>query len=260
MLDSIREERLRKLKHLQALKLDIYPAKVQRTASLSEAVKKFAPWSKSKKRIYLVGRVKSVRDQGRILFMTIADQDGEIQVVAQQSTLKDFELWKHSVDMGDFVEVAGTLFKTERGQISISARGLRIVSKALLPIPTEFYSLHDVETRLRKRYLDLLTHPETRDLFRKKNIFWKTIRDYLAKEGFMEVETPVLEATPGGADAEPFVTHHSALDTDFYLRISLEIALKKLIVGGYEKIFEIGRVFRNEGIDAEHLQDYTAPK
>jgi lysyl-tRNA synthetase, class II len=258
MLDSLREERLRKLRHLQALKLDVYPAGVRRTSSIAEALKSFSSWSKSKRKIYLIGRVKSIRDQGRIVFLTVADQDGEMQVVVQKSNIKDFELWKDSLDSVDFIEVSGVLFKTKRGERSIEARGLRIITKALLPIPSEFYGLHDVETRLRKRYLDLLTHSKNRELFRKKNIFWKTIREYLTKEGFLEVETPVMEAIPGGADAEPFMTHHNALNTDFYLRISLELALKKLIVGGYEKVFEIGRVFRNEGIDAEHLQDYTA--
>ncbi len=258
MLDSLREERLRKLRHLQAIKLDVYPAEVRRTSSIKEAIKSFASWSRLKKRIYLVGRVKSIRDQGKIIFLTIVDQGGEIQAVVQRSNTKEFELWKNSLDLGDFIEVSGKLFKTKRGERSIEAHNLRIVTKALLPIPSEFYGLHDVETRLRKRYLDLLTHPETRELFVKRSVFWGAIREYLTREGFLEVETPVMEATPGGADAEPFMTHHNALNTDFYLRISLEIALKKLIVGGYEKVFEIGRVFRNEGIDAEHLQDYTA--
>ncbi len=258
MLDSLRDERLRKLRHLQSLKIDAYPAEVHRTASIAEAIKNFPSWSKSKKRISLVGRVRSIRDQGKIVFLTISDQDGEMQVVIQESNLKDFELWKNSMDNGDFIEASGTLFKTNRGEKSIEARAVRIVGKALLPIPSEFYGLRDTELRLRKRYLDLMTSPESREMFRKKNIFWKTVRDFLTKEGFLEVETSALETTPGGADAEPFVTHHNALNTDFYLRISLELALKRLIVGGYEKVFEIGRVFRNEGIDAEHLQDYTS--
>lgn len=240
------------------MKLDAYPAEVRRTSSIADAIKNFSSWSKSKKRISIVGRVKSIRDQGKIIFLTIADQSGEMQGVVQKSNIKDFDLWSESLDMGDFIEVSGSLFKTKRGERSIEARDLRIVAKALLPIPSEFYGLHDTETRLRKRYLDLLTHPEVRELFIKKNVFWKTVREFLTKEGFLEVETPIMEATPGGADAEPFMTHHNALNTDFYLRISLELALKKLIVGGYEKVFEIGRVFRNEGIDAEHLQDYTA--
>ncbi|MFA6365534.1 MAG: amino acid--tRNA ligase-related protein, partial [Candidatus Paceibacterota bacterium] len=133
----------------------------------------------------------------------------------------------------------------------------RIITKSLRPIPSEWYGIEDEELKLRKRYLDLLTHPETRDIFVKKEIFWSTIRDFLREKSFHEVETPVLEPVPGGAEAEPFVTHHNALDTDFFLRISLELPLKKLLVGGFEKVFEMGRIFRNEGIDREHLQDYT---
>ena len=258
MLDSLMEERVRKLRHLQALGFDAYPATVRRTAAIGKISDSFPAWSRGGKKVYVAARIKSLRDQGGIVFITIADASGEIQAVLQKTNLKDFDLWKSSLDIGDFVEVGGTLFKTKRGEKSIEAKTLRLIVKALRPIPSEFYGLHNTETRLRKRYLDLLTHPELRDLFRRKNIFWKTIREFLSREGFLEVETSTLEATPGGADAEPFVTHHNALDTDFYLRISLEIALKKLLVGGYDKVFEIGRVFRNEGIDAEHLQDYTA--
>jgi lysyl-tRNA synthetase class 2 len=257
MLDALRGERIRKLRHVQALGFDAYPATVKRTAPLSTIVANFSSWSRAGKKIYAAARIKSMRDQGGIVFLTLADESGEIQAVLQKINLKDFDIWKETLDVGDFVEVSGKLFKTKRGEKSIEARTLRLLVKALRPIPSEFYGLHDTETRLRKRYLDLLTHPELRDLFRKKNVFWKTIREFLTGEGFLEVETPVLEATPGGADAEPFITHHNALDTDFYLRISLEISLKKLLVGGFERVFEIGRIFRNEGIDAEHLQDYT---
>ena len=131
-----------------------------------------------------------------------------------------------------------------------------MLGKSMRPIPTEFYGLKDEEELLRRRYLDLLMNPETRELFRKKNIFWQTVRQFLTREGFLEVQTPVLEHIPGGADAEPFMTHHNALDQDFYMRISLELSLKRLLVGGYERVFEIGRLFRNEGIDREHLQEY----
>ncbi len=258
MLDSLKEERIKKLRHLQALGLDTYPATVKRSAPISEILQKFTVWNRTGKAVFAAGRIKSIRDQGGIIFTTLADGSGEIQVVLQKTALKDFDLWKGALDIGDFVEVGGKLFKTKRGESSVQVRNLRLLVKALRPIPSEFYGLHDVETRLRKRYLDLLTHPELRDLFRKKNIFWKTIREFLIGESFLEVDTPTLEATPGGADAEPFITHHNALDTDFYLRISLELPLKRLLVGGYDKVFEIGRVFRNEGIDAEHLQDYTA--
>jgi len=134
----------------------------------------------------------------------------------------------------------------------------KMLSKNIRPIPTEYFGLKDEEMLLRKRYLDLMMNPETRELFRKKNVFWQTTRNFLSENGFLEVQTPVFEHIPGGAEAEPFVTHHNALDQDFYMRISLELPLKKLLIGGYEKVFEIGRVFRNEGIDREHLQEYDS--
>jgi lysyl-tRNA synthetase class 2 len=145
---------------------------------------------------------------------------------------------------------------TKAGEKSLEVHDWTMLAKNIRPIPTEYFGLKDTEELLRKRYLDLMMNPETRELFQKKNIFWQTIRQYLATNGFLEIQTPVLEHIPGGADAEPFVTHHNALDQDFFLRISLELPLKRLLVGGYEKVFEIGRVFRNEGIDREHLQEF----
>jgi len=171
--------------------------------------------------------------------------------------MDNFTLIQNTLDVGDFIEVCGTLFATKRGEKSISPTLVRIIGKSIRPLPSEWYGLEDTEIRLRKRYLDMLTHPEIRELFIKKDIFWTTIRNFLKNEEFREVETAVLEPIPGGAEAEPFITHHNALDTNFYLRISLELPLKRLLVGGFEKVFEIGRIFRNEGIDREHLQDYT---
>jgi len=162
-----------------------------------------------------------------------------------------------NIDAGDFLEVQGKVFVTQKGEKSVEGSLVTILNKTLLPLPNDYYGLDDLETKLRKRYLDLILNKEVRELFKTKSVFWQSIRQFLIKEGFMEVETPVLEATPGGAEAEPFKTYHKALNEEFYLRISLEIALKKLMVGGFEKIFEIGRIFRNEGISNEHLQDYT---
>ena len=167
-----------------------------------------------------------------------------------------FKLFVKNVELGDFIEVSGELFKTKTDEKSLKATDWKMLSKNLRPIPTEHFGIKDEEELLRRRYLDLMTNPETRELFRKKNTFWQTTRNFLANEGFLEVQAPVLEHTPGGADAEPFITHHNALDQDFYMRISLELPLKRLLVGGYEKVFEIGRVFRNEGIDRQHLQEF----
>lgn len=257
MIESLREERLKKLNNLKAAGIDPYPAKSKRTHVIAEAIKGFGALSKSNKKIFVVGRIRSIRGQGGISFMDLKDESGAIQVVVKKDVFKDLDFWRDNLDIGDFIEVSGILFKTKRGEKSIELRTIKILSKSLRPIPSEYYGVNDIETRLRKRYLDFLGNPETKELFRKKSIFWAETRRYLENAGFLEVETPILEPIPGGAEAEPFVTHHNALDQDFYLRISPELNLKRLMVGGFEKVFEIGRIFRNEGIDAEHLQDYT---
>ena len=257
MLDDLIAERLKKLEALKRAGIDPYPARVLRTHTIGEARGSFAALSKTKKKVSLAGRVMSIRDQGSIIFMDIRDESGSFQAVLKDENLKDFSLWKTNLDRGDFVSVTGALFATKRGEQSIEVKLLVLASKSLRPLPSTWHGVEDTETRLRERYLDILFNQETAELFRKKALFWETIRNFLVKDGFLEVETSVLEAVPGGAEAEPFVTHHKALDTDFYLRISLELPLKKLMASGYEKVFEIGRIFRNEGIDREHLQDYT---
>lgn len=257
MLDDLIRERLKKLEALKAKGVNPYPARMRRSLTIGEAQKKFSALAKSKKTIALAGRIWSIRDQGGVLFLDLKDETGGIQVVANKSMCEDFEFLKSVLDRGDFASVSGTLFVTKRGERSIEAKELAIIAKSLRPLPTEWYGLEETETRLRQRYLDMLLNPEAKKLFEKKATFWESFREFLGKEGFLEVETPVLEEVPGGADAEPFRTHHNALGVDFYLRISLELSLKKLLVGGFEKVFEIGRIFRNEGIDKEHLQDYT---
>ena len=257
MLQDIIKERLKKLQKLREAKIDPYPAKVRRTTAIAEVLARFKKLETAKKKIFVAGRVFGFRDQGSLLFVDVRDETGKIQGVLKKENLDNFKLIKDTLDIGDFAELGGEVFTTQKGEKSIEALDFRIIVKSLRPIPTDFYGLEDIEMRLRKRYLDLLVDPETKEMFIKKSRFWEAVRNFLKEKGFMEVETPIMEAVPGGADAEPFITHHNALDTDFYLRISLEIALKKLMVAGYEKIFEIGRIFRNEGIDAEHLQDYT---
>lgn len=258
MLEDILRERREKLNNLRAKGVNPYPADIRRGLKTAEALESFDKLVKVGKRIVLVGRIRGLRNQGKIAFIDLEDESGKMQAVVQEEKVKNFKELVPNLDIGDFVGVEGALFKTKRGEKSVEAAKLTLLTKNLRPLPSDYYGLGDTETRLRKRYLDLLMSGETRELFRRKTKFWREIRNFLEAEGFMEVETPVLEATPGGAEAEPFKTHHNALDEDFYLRISLEIALKKLMVAGFERIFEIGRVFRNEGIDAEHLQDYTA--
>ena len=258
MLELLIEERKRKLKNIRDKGIDPYPASSKRAHTASYVVDNFSKLSKTRKKVYLTGRIRALRDQGGVIFIDLKDESSGIQVVLKKDNLKDFNFWKENLDLGDFIEVGGTLFKTKRGEKSVEVKAFKLLTKSLRPMPKDFYGIADTETRLRKRYLDIALNAEVKELFAKKARFWDAFRNEFKTNGFLEVETPILESTPGGADAEPFVTHHNALDEDFYLRISLEIALKKLMVAGYEKVFEIGRVFRNEGIDAEHLQDYTA--
>lgn len=257
MREDIFEERKRKSDFLRVQGIDPYPIQSRRTATAAGFVNGFSALARDQKTVSIAGRIRSIRDQGNIMFISCQDQTGRVQAVLKKDTTANFALIKKTYDIGDIVQVQGTAFKTKTGEKSILAKRCIMLAKALWPLPSDFYGLENIETRLRKRYLDTILNPSERELFEKKTIFWKTIRNFLEDAGFMAVETPVLESVPGGAEAEPFKTHHNALDEDFYLRISLEIGLKKMLIGGFEKIYEIGRIFRNEGIDAEHLQDYT---
>jgi lysyl-tRNA synthetase, class II len=257
MLDDLIKERQKKLQAIKDAKIDPYPARVKRSFSIADALTDFDELAKSEKAVSLTGRLRGIRDQGKIIFADIEDESGKIQVVLKEDAAKDFEFWRTVLDLNDFISATGPLFATKKGEKSVQVKELQIISKSLLPPPDKWAGLEDIEARLRERYVDLMAHPEVRELFAKKSVFWESIREFLHGEGFLEVETSVLEQQAGGAEAEPFKTHHNALDTDFYLRISLELQLKKLIVGGFEKVFEIGRVFRNEGIDRDHLQDFT---
>lgn len=258
MREDILSVKHEKLARLVAALGSAYPEKAARTHANQEILDRFDALSTNAEKVSAVGRVRSLRVMGKIAFCHIEDGTGKIQAFLSLETLGDekFKLFKDTVELGDFLSVTGVVFLTKQDEKSIRVEGWQMLSKSLLPMPTEFYGLKDEEALLRKRYLDLAMNPETRELFVKKNAFWQTVRMFLTARGFLEVQTPVLEHVPGGAEAEPFVTHHHALDQDFYLRISLELPLKRLLVGGYERVFEIGRVFRNEGIDREHLQEF----
>jgi len=202
----------------------------------------------------------SLRGQGGIMFADIFDGTGRIQLVFQKADIdeKVFDLFANAADVGDFVEASGTVFKTKRGERSLKVEKWRMLSKALLPMPAEHFGLKDEELVLRQRYLNILLDEEVRKMFIRRAKFWQSAREFYLSRGFLEVETPVLETTPGGADARPFKTHHNALDIDVYLRISCgELWQKELLIAGFPKVFEIGRIFRNEGQSREHLQDYT---
>lgn len=265
MREDIVATRRAKKKRLQTAFGEVYPEKSERSHTAQAVLEQFEQLTEAATPVSVVGRVRSLRVMGKIAFAHVEDRTGKIQGFFSAEFLPSadssqatgtFAAFKDAIEIGDFISMTGTVFLTKQNEKSVRVERWRILAKALLPIPTEHFGLENEEERLRRRYLDLLLNPETRDIFRKKNIFWQTIRHFLAERDFLEVQTPVLEHIPGGAEAEPFVTHHNALDQDFYLRISLELALKRLLVGGYERVFEIGRVFRNEGVDREHLQEF----
>lgn len=251
-LKEIRKTRIEKLEAIKKLGFDPYPAKTPSSQPTAQASKKMG------EKVSVAGRVMAMRGHGGIQFFDLQDESGKIQLVFKKDELKPktYNLLP-LLDIGDFLWSEGKIFKTEAGETSVLASDFKILTKTIRPLPSFRFGLKDEEERYRKRYVDLIMNPEVRNLFVKKSKFWTSVRGYLQKEGFLEVETPVLEAIPGGADARPFITHHHALNIDFYLRISLELHLKRLLVGGFEKVFEIGRIFRNEGMDFEHLQDYT---
>jgi len=259
-LEEIRTERLRKLELLKKEGINPYPSSVPRDHALSEIKSRFAELEGAKKPLALVGRVMAIRGQGAIQFVVLNDGTASFQVVLKRDVLGEepMDFFGETVDLGDFIGISGELFVTQRGEQSIMAHSWTMAAKSLLPLPEKWHGLQDPEEKLRKRYLDILFDDELRDLFVKRSKFWNAIRSFLLAEGFLEVETPVLENTTGGADARPFATHHNALDLDIFLRISCgELWQKRLMVAGYNKVFEIGRIFRNEGMSPEHAQDYT---
>ncbi len=211
------------------------------------------------KDVKLAGRVISRRDMGKATFMDILDGSGRIQLYVKTNDIGEdkyndlISLW----DIGDIVGIEGFVFKTRRGEISVHVKDITLLAKSFLPLPEKFHGLKDTDTRYRQRYLDLISSPETKDTFIKRSLIIKAIRNFLDSKGFIEVETPVLNVIPGGAAARPFITHHNTLDMDLYLRIAPELYLKRLIVGGMEKVYEIGRLFRNEGMSTKHNPEFT---
>jgi lysyl-tRNA synthetase class 2 len=209
--------------------------------------------------VKVAGRIMTKRGKGKAGFMHIQDNDGQIQIYVRQDQLTEteFAVFNKS-DIGDIVGITGEMFKTQTGEVSVKAKSYTHLTKALKPLPEKFHGITDEEIKFRKRYLDIIMDREVKEIFMKKQKFWSTIRNFMINHGFLEVETPILETSAGGAAATPFETHHNALDIDVFLRISMgELWQKKLLVAGFEKTFEIGRQFRNEGMSPEHLQDYT---
>lgn len=260
-LEEIREERKRKIEILKEAGMEAYPALSFRTADNSSFLASFPELLSSGKQLVLAGRIMSLRNQGGIIFIDLFDGTARVQSILRKDDVEGpvFDLFLEAVDASDFIELSGTAFVTKRGVNSLLGSSWRMLAKSLRPVPDEWFGLKDEDERYRRRYIDMLLNPEVADLIRKRSVFWNTIRLFMLERGFVEVETPVLETLTGGAEARPFITHHNALDIDVYLRISVgELWQKKLMVGGIPKTFEIGRIFRNEGMSHEHANDYTS--
>ncbi|MBR6785183.1 MAG: lysine--tRNA ligase [Clostridia bacterium] len=256
-INELKKIRIEKLEALQAAGKDPFEITLaDQSIHNAEIVERFEELENQD--VSICGRMMSRRDMGKANFIDVRDLTGRMQVYVKideigEDNFAEFKKW----DIGDIVEVKGFVFRTRRGEISIHAKAIRLLSKSLLPLPEKFHGLTNTDTRYRRRYLDLIMNPEVKDTFVKRSLILREIRNYLDSQGFLEVETPILVANAGGAAARPFLTHHNALNEDFKLRISLELYLKRLIVGGMEKVYEIGRVFRNEGCDTRHNPEFT---
>ena len=258
ILDDYRNERLRKLAELKERGIDPYPSKSQRNTKIVEVVTHFD--EKQGQEVCVAGRIVAIRSFGKLVFLKLRDESGEVQIFMKATGentpsgllgAKDVKL----LDTGDFVEATGIVDKSQTGEISVFANFVRLLVKTLRPMPETFTNK---EERYRRRYVDMNVNPEVRERLKRRSKFWQATRDFMNSHGFIEINIPVLEHTTGGADATPFVTHMNALDEDFYLRISHELPLKRLLGGGFEKVYDIGPRFRNEGVDDEHLPEHIA--
>ena len=259
-LEEIRKNRIKKLDAMQRAGILVYPLSTKRTHSIIDAIKDFPKIERSKKEITLTGRIRSLRGHGGATFIDIEDGTEKIQLFFKKNHLgpKKYEQFLKYFDIGDFIEARGILFKTKKKERTLLVSGFKILTKSILPLPEKWHGLKDVEERFRKRYLDLLFSKEVKEKFVLRHKIIQELRNFLIKEGFLEVETPVLQSIYGGAKAKPFKTHLNALDMDLFLRIAPELYLKELLVGGFEKVFEIGRIFRNEGMDRFHNPEFTS--
>jgi lysyl-tRNA synthetase class 2 len=261
--DRIEQSRLEKLSRLINRGIDPYPHKFQRTHSNEEAIALYhrltsVDAAADMPAMRLAGRVTAIRFMGKAAFFDIRDGSGKLQVFFRRDSLGEdkYEVL-HDFDLGDFLGAGGKLFKTRSGEITLEASEFTLLAKSLLPLPEKWHGLIDVEKRYRQRYLDLISNDDVKELFIKRSKIINSIRNFMNSRGFIEVETPVLQPMYGGALARPFITHHHALNQDLYPRIALELYLKRLIIGGFDQVYEIGRVFRNEGISTRHNPEFT---
>ncbi|MDA8352109.1 MAG: lysine--tRNA ligase [Firmicutes bacterium] len=262
-LNELLQVRRDKLDQLREKGVDPFGRKFERTHTAQAILDAFDHLSKEEiqeknQPAVIAGRLMSKRKQGKASFAHLQDQSGRIQIYVRKDEVgeEQYETFT-SADLGDWLGVSGTVFKTNRGETSIKATEITFLSKSLRPLPEKFHGLKDVELRYRKRYLDLIMNPEVKETFLTRSRIISAMRRYLDEQGFLEVETPTMHTIPGGAAARPFITHHNALDIDLYMRIAIELHLKRLIVGGIERVYEIGRVYRNEGISTRHNPEFT---
>ena len=260
--DQIAQQRLEKLERIRDQGINPYPNRYQPGHTTQQAVALLAQNDaglNNKDWVQIAGRIMAQRSMGKSAFMDIHDSSGKMQLLFQDINQFDenkLNLFK-DLDIGDVIGIEGNLLRTKTGEATVRVGDFTLLSKSLRPLPEKWHGLTDVETRYRQRYLDLISNPETRETFKVRSQVIAAVRQFLNQRGFMEVETPILQASAGGALAQPFVTHHQALGQDFYLRIATELHLKRLIVGGFDKVYEIGRTFRNEGIDTRHNPEFT---
>lgn len=258
--DEIRAERERKLGLLIAAGMEPFPAKTNQTHTVDAVRETFSALEASEDAVTVVGRLMSIRRHGGSTFADLFDGTARIQLFLGEDTIgtDSYTLFTDAIDPSDFIEATGSVFTTKRGEQTVKVTSWRVVVKALEALPSEYFGIEDPDERFRKRYIDLLQNDDLRTLFEKKAIFWESVRRFMKSRGFLEVETPTLEVTTGGAEARPFKTHHHDFDIDVFLRISVgELWQKRLMAAGFPKVFEIGRVYRNEGTSPEHLQEFT---
>ena len=268
-MSDLRETRLEKARSLESLGRAPYAlgfSPSHRTADLQERHRDLANGEERQDVVAVAGRVMTRRVMGKLAFFTLADESGPIQLYLEKATLQAahpdnpevFAQLTSLVDAGDWIGVEGSLKRTDRGELSVKVTGWTMLSKALQPLPDKWHGLADVEKRYRQRYLDLIVSPHTRETFRRRAVAVSAMRRWLDERDFLEIETPVLQNVPGGADARPFETHHNALDLPLTLRIATELHLKRLVVGGFERVYELGRIFRNEGVSTRHNPEFTS--
>ena len=258
-LNEIIEQRKRKLNELKELGINPYPYSFDRTINskdLKEKYKNIKEDEFSEKEESIAGRIMALRIMGKISFMTIRDGNGDAQIVLKRDETKNYNILK-KFDIGDFIGAKGKVGKTKKGEISIFADEIVLLAKSLRPLPEKYHGLKDQELKYRKRYLDLITNLDSRRIFYERSMIIREIRQFFYEKGFIEVETPILDTVYGGANARPFITHHNALDQDMFLKISPELYLKRLQIGGFENVFEITKCFRNEGVDTTHNPEFT---